>query len=217
MTENQPEGPQAPRSLLSEVFSRPRFMLVVAILILELAIFVGGLLTPVPAATQQSLLNETNSQFVPLQNAGPVQLVFLIFEHNLVIALAEMIPIVGGLVFADTVYTTGLAAQALLASQGLPGQWGAILFAYPFSIVEFSAYAVAVGAGIMLVVAWTRKQLRRELKVFAAEAGVIVGILLAAAAMETATGLSPLVGLVLWLPTCAGVAALLILVWNHKP
>lgn len=212
-----PPGEEAPRSVASELFSRGRFTLVVAILIVELAIFIAGLFTPVPAATQQNLANQTNSQFAPLQNAGPVQLAYLIFTHNLGIALAEMIPIAGGLLFAVSVYTTGLTAQALVSAQGLPGGWGMILLAYPYSIVELSGYAVAVGAGVMVAVAWTKKRLHRELRVFVAEAAVVGVILLTAATMETATTISPLLGLALWLPTAAALAGLLVLVWKRRP
>lgn len=201
-----------PASAVAELFGSTRVKLVLAILAVEVLVFLVGLFTPVTPSVRQLLLNETNTEFAPFQGAGPVELVTLIFSHNLLIALAEMIPGAGAVLFMTSVYSTGVAFQVLVTSKGLPALWGVVLFAYPFSLVELSAYAVAVGSGIMLLLAWRRKGLRQEIRVFALEGMTVALILLAAAAMEAATTLSPLLGLGLWLPTAVVLALLIALV-----
>lgn len=180
---------------------RTRVLLVVGVFLVELGIFVLGLLTPLDVATQHSLANQTGSQFSFVQNATAVQLIFFIFTHNLGIALVEVIPVFGALFFMLSIYTTGLATQAIVGSYALPGVSGLVLFAFPYSFVELSAYAISVGAGTMLLVAWRKGTLGKELKVFVLEVGLVGAILLVAATMETITRYSVFIGLALWVPT----------------
>ncbi len=210
-----PDTPPEP-SATSEVLSRRRLLLVLAVLVAEVGLFFVGLLTPLSDASRQALVNQTSSQFGDVQSGTAVQLAGFIFAHNLFIALAEMIPIVGALLFAVSVFSTGLAAQALVASQGLPAQWGAVIFAFPYSLVELSAYALAVVSGFMLLSAWRRRSLGRELKVFAMEGVAVTAILLAAAAMEAATvRISFVLGFALWLPTGLGLAVIIVFAWRR--
>jgi len=202
---------EKPKGVKAELLDRRRILLVVAVLLVELALFASGLLTPLSNSAQQSLANQTNSQFAQVESASPIQLAVFIFTHNLMIALIEMVPVLGAFLFVLSVYSTGLAAQAIVVSQGLPSQFGAILFAFPYSLVELSAYAIAVGAGIMLLVSWRRKKLHREIKVFALQGVVVAAVLLVAAAMETATDISPLLGFALWLPTGLALAGIIVL------
>lgn len=208
------EGPathgEQPRGIAAEFFDRGRMLLFVGVLVAELVIFVTGVATPLSNSAQQSLVNETNSQFAGFQSASPVQLVVFVFTHNLFIALAEMIPVAGAFLFVFSVYTTGLAAQVIVVSKGFPAEAAAILFAFPYSIVEFSAYALAVAAGIMLLASWRRRRFRRELRVFVLEAMLVAFVLIIAAGMETVTGISPLIGFALWLPTGAAVAGIIL-------
>jgi len=201
------------RSAVAELFGRRRLLLILGILIVELAIFAFGLLTPLSSPVQQNLLNQTNNQFGSVPTATPTQLVALIFTHNVVIGLVEMIPVLGALLFVYSIYVTGLVAQVIAVSAGYPSQFGVILFAFPYSIVELSAYAIAVGAGMMLLVSLRKKRLRRELKVFVLEMVAVVVVLLAAALMETATRFSPLVGFSLWIPT--GLAAAGVVIYSR--
>jgi len=201
------------RSAVAELFGRRRLLLILGILIVELAIFAFGLLTPLSSPVQQNLLNQTNNQFGSVPTATPTHLVALIFTHNVVIGLVEMIPVLGALLFVYSIYVTGLVAQVIAVSAGYPSQFGVILFAFPYSIVELSAYAIAVGAGMMLLVSLRKKRLRRELKVFVLEMVAVVVVLLAAALMETATRFSPLVGFSLWIPT--GLAAAGVVIYSR--
>lgn len=203
-------GPEP--SAASEILSRRRLLLVLAVLLVEFGIFFVGLSTPMSVSTREALANQTGNQFGGIQSGTAAQVAAFIFTHNLSIALGEMVPIAGALLFALSVYGTGLAAQALVVSQGLPVQWGAVIFAFPYSLVELSAYAVAVVSGSMLIASWRRRRLRRELRVFLLEGVAVAAILLVAAAMEAATvKISFLLGFALWLPTGVGLAAIIIL------
>jgi len=174
----------------------------------ELGIFVAGLLVPIDAGTKGIIVNQTTTSFAPLQGSPPAQVVLLIFSHNAVIAMIEVIPVMGAFAFVGSMFTTGVIAQALLASNGVPGFFGAFLLLFPYSLVELSAYAVALGSGIMLIVGWRMRRLRSEVQVLLEEVIVVFALLLLAAAMEEATSLSPLLGFALWAPTGIAVGVL---------
>lgn len=203
----RPESTSVTRSLLD----RKRLLLMLVALLLEFGIFFAGLLTPVSVSTQQSLANATTSQFGLARSGSVTQLAEFIFTHNLAIGLAEMVPLLGAFLFVFSVYSTGLAAQAIVAASGYPSQWGAVIFAFPYSLVELSAYAVAVASGSMLLFAWRRKRLRGEIRVFVAEIAAVALVLLVAAFMEAATiRVSWILGLALWLPTGLGLAVIIV-------
>lgn len=207
-----PEPIPENRSVLSELLSRRRLVLVAVVLFVEVAIFLAGLLTPMSPSTQQSLANSTGGAFGIVQTGTPAQLVAFIFAHNLLIALVEMVPVLGALLFVFSIYSTGLVAQALVVSQGQPAQLGAAILVFPYSLVELSAYALAVGAGIMLLLSWRRKRLRREIRIFVLEGLGVVAILFLAAVMETTTiKISPLLGLALWVPTGIALAGIIVI------
>lgn len=185
---------------------------------MEIGIFFAGLLTPLGASTQQALANQANSTFGGVLGGSAPQVAVSIFAHNLSIALLEMVPAAGALMFAFSMYSTGLAAQALVAAQGLPTSYGAVIFVFPYSLVELSAYSVAIVSGTMLLVAWRRGRFRRELKVFVLEGATVAAILLVAAAMETVTvDVSVVAGFALWLPTGMALAAIIILAGRRRP
>jgi uncharacterized membrane protein SpoIIM required for sporulation len=226
MSEPQPPVPQPPvpeprPTLRSDLLSTERLLVFVVVFAIELAIFILGLVTPIDPATKQTIANETSSQFGGLQNEASYQVAIFIFSHNLEIALVELIPILGGAFFLISVYATGLATQVLVSASGLPGIYGLVLFALPYSFIELSAYAVAAGAGTMLILAVRRKRLKRELRVFAAEAVVVAVILIVAAVMETLTieliqAYSLAGGLILWVPTLAMVAGLVVAITRGR-
>ena len=214
MSESPPEvqaPAQIPRSLTSELLDRQRLLLVLGVFVIELLIFVSGLLTPLSTGEQQIIANQTSSQFAPIQSASLQEQVVFIFSHNLLIALAEMVPVFGAFLFVYSVHFTGLATQAIVAEKSLPGLAGLILFLFPYTLVELSAYAIAVASGVMLIWAGIIKHLMRELKVFVIEVGVIVSVLFTAAAMEAATSSSWIVGIALWIPTGLAIVGLKIL------
>ncbi len=184
-----------------ELLSRGRLLLLAGVFVMEMAIFFSAMLIPVDPSTQQSLQQAANTLRNTTSHASPGGMVELIFSNNVRIALAELIPGLGGLVFVYSIFITGQVIQVAAMSTGVPGAvYGALLFVFPFAIVELSGYALAVASGTMLIVSFMRKRLRREVRVFALEVVGVVVVLFVAAAMETATLLSPEVGLALWLP-----------------
>jgi len=205
-----PPAPERPRSAASELLDRRRLFVFLLALLVEFAIFVFGLVTPLSVPAQQTLENQTSAQFAAVPTASAQQLVTLIFTHNLLLAYLELVPVLGAFVFVYSIYVTGLVAQVIAASAGYPGQLGVILFVFPYSLVEFSAYAIAVASGVMLLLAWRRKTLNREIRVFGLELVAVAAVLALAAVMETVTRFSPLIGLVLWLPTGLGVAGVVL-------
>lgn len=192
------------------MMERDRILLFLGSLVVELVILAAGVVTPLSRSEQLSLANETNTQFGSVPSLGPGQLLLFIFAHNLPIAFTDMVPVLGAFRFVLSLYSTGLATQVLLASRGLPSVFALVLFLFPYSIVELSAYAVAMGSGIMLIVGWRRKRLRREFRVFILEGGIVALILLVAAIMETTTSFLPLVGFALWLPTGLALVGIII-------
>jgi uncharacterized membrane protein SpoIIM required for sporulation len=201
-----PEQREPPKGLIAELFDRRRLLLFLGVFLVELALFGAGLLTPLPGSVQVALSKETNTLFGGVQSASPGEFVVFVFSHNLVIALSEMVPVLGAFIFLFSVYSTGVAAQVIAITNGYPSQFGVVLFLYPYSFVELSAYAIAVGAGLMLVLSWRRGRMLREFKVFVLEILLVVAVLIAAAAMETVTRFYPSIGLVLWLPTGLALA-----------
>jgi len=208
---------EPPRSALSELFDRRRLLAFLVALVAEFAIFVFGLLTPLSVPAQQTLENQTSVQFASVPTASAQQLLTLIFTHNVMLAYLELVPVLGAFVFVYSIYVTGLVAQVIAASAGYPGQLGVILFVFPYSLVEFSAYAIAVASGVMLLLAWRKKRLGRELRVFLLELVAVAVVLVLAAAMETVTKFSPLAGLLLWLPTGLGVAGIVLFSKRRQP
>ncbi len=203
-----PPAPERPWGIFGELFERRRLLLFLAILVIEFGIFAAGLFTPLSGQAQQDLQNQTNTAFASVPTATAPQLISFIFQHNLAIAAFELVPIIGALFFVYSIYVTGVVAQVIAVGAGYPGQYGAVIFVFPYSVVEVSAYAIAVGAGVMLLLAWRNRRLGHELRVFVIEMTATAGVLLMAAVMETVTRFSPVVGLLLWIPTGLAVAAI---------
>lgn len=181
---------------------RGRLLLLLGVFVLELLLFFGAMVVPIDPSTQQRLQQAANSLQNSTSNQAPIAVLGLIFSNNVRVALAEMIPGAGALVFFISILNTGEVVQVLALSNGVPGVfYGVALFVFPFSIVELFAYALAVCSGSMLIIAWRRNRLRKEARVFVYELIGVVAILLVAAAMETITLLFPEIGLALWLPT----------------
>ena len=201
--------PQPRPSAVKELLGRRRLALMLTVLLVELAIFFLAASVPMDMATQQALQNEAKNVTGASSSLGPTGQFVYIFTHNAVIAFGEMVPVVGGLLWVVSIYVTGQIFQAVALSQGAPGAlYGLFLLVFPFAIVELSAYAVAVGSGVMLIVAWRRRRLRNETRVLVLAIGVVAAMLLVAAAMETVTITDPTLGIALWIPTGLTIAVL---------
>jgi len=206
----EPPAPLPHPSAASELFERRRLFFILAVLVVELVIFFVATSIPIDATTQRSLQNEAKNLAGTTGNLGPTDLFLFIFTHNAMIALGEMIPILGGFLWVFSIYTTGQIIASVALSQGFPGLlYGVLVLVLPFAIVELSAYAVAVASGTLLLVAWRRHRLRKEMRVLALEIGLVAVMLLTAAAMETVTIVDATVGFLLWIPTGLLVVALI--------
>jgi len=212
----QPEGAPRQPSLVDDLLSRGRIYLMLGLFAVEVLIFVAGLFTPLGSETQQSIANQTNSQFDFVKTATAIQVVFFIFGHNLLIALIELVPILGAFFYLFSIYSTGVATQAIVGAQGLPTFTGLVLFFLPYTFVELSAYAIAVGSGTMLIASAAKHRFLRELKVFGVEIVLVAVVLLLAATMETITTYYVVVGLALWAPAGLLLAAAIVLAGRRK-
>jgi hypothetical protein len=183
----------------SGFITRQRILLLAGVFVLELVVFFAATVIPLSPAKAEGLRQLANSTFP--HGAPPLQTAADIFSHNLLVALMDMIPVVGAFVFLYSIFTTGQVLQAFALHYGIPAPLlGALLFVFPYTIVELSAYVLAVVSGSMLVVAWRRKRLRTETEVLVIEIVGVASMLLLAASMETMTELSPGLSLMLWLP-----------------
>ena len=213
----EPIPPPRP-SAVKELLGRRRLELILTVFLVELTIFFLATSVPMDAATQQALQNEAKNLTGASNSLGPPGQFVYIFTHNAAIAFGEMVPVVGGLLWVVSIYATGQIFQAVAISQGAPGAlYGLLLLFFPFAIVELSAYAVAVGSGVMLIVAWRRRRLRSEMRVLILELGIVAAMLLLAAAMETVTIVDPVLGIALWIPTALTIAALTLIFVRAQP
>jgi uncharacterized membrane protein SpoIIM required for sporulation len=201
------------RSPFGSLASHGRLSFIGAVFVVEIAIFFVAMVYPISPSDQQNLLQQARDLISSTTSKGPLGLMLSIFANNVRVAFLEMIPVAGPLIFAYSIFVTGQILQAFAISSNVPAPLvGFFLFFLPFAVVELSAYAIAVSSGIMLLVAWRRKRLGSELKVFAVEALVVALVLITAAAMETVTIEDPLLGFSLWIPLLAAVVGLILFV-----
>ncbi|MDV3243809.1 MAG: stage II sporulation protein M [Nitrososphaerales archaeon] len=196
-------------SLKKELMGRRRVILFGLAFAIELTIFFGAMVYPIDPTRQQALVQQANTLVESTSGQGSAGIFATILANNMRVALLEMVPVAGAALFALSIFTTGQVIQALAVSSNLPGPvFGLALFLFPFAIVELSAYAVAVASGSMLLVAWRRRMLGKEVRVFALEMTLVVLAIVVAAAMETVGLVDPFVSFALWLPTAVGMATL---------
>jgi len=181
------------------------------VFLVELAIFFFATSMPINATTQQGLQQEARNLSGATSGMGPADLFAYILTHNAAIAFGEMIPILGGFLWVVSIYATGQVIQVVAISNGAPGAlYGLLLLFFPFTLVELSAYTVAVASGIMLIVSWRRHTLSFEVRVLVLEACLVAALLSCAAAMETVTIVNPILGLALWIPVGVTIAGLIL-------
>ena len=191
------KGAETRRGLLRS----PRVVLFLVILIIELVLFLGAMSVPLDPAQQQSFLKEEQQLTASVNARSPLDTLSLIYLNNVRIGLIEAVPFVGPLFFGYSIYTSGQILAAFAVSRNVPPiLLGAVTFVFPHALIEFAGYAVAVTAGLMLILSGIRRRLRKEIRVFAKELLAAGGLLLLGAVIETLEIVSPLVGFALWLP-----------------
>ncbi len=217
MSEPPVAEPEPEPSLAEQLLRRGRLIAFAAAFAIELAIFFGAMVYPLDPVQQKALLDQANALTNSATGQGPAGMFSAIFDNNLRVALLEMVPAAGALFFAVSIFTTGQVIQALAISSNLPGPlFGVALFFFPFAIVELSSYAVAVASGTLVLVAWRRKTLASELRVYLLEGIVVVVAVLIAAAMETVGIVNPFVSFALWLPTALSIAMFVVYIRGRR-
>jgi hypothetical protein len=187
----------------SEAFARRRLLVFAAFFGVELLILATGLTVPLAPAERQAIQQAAEAQ-LPSGGTSPLALFADIFANNIRWGLLEVIPLAGSLLFGVITFSTGEAIQVLGSSGALnlPGALvGLLLFAFPFTWVELSAYAFATMAGSLAFMAAFKRRLRKEMPTLLVEVVVVGALIASAALMETITIESPLGGVLLWVPT----------------
>ncbi len=196
---------------MMELLERRRTAAYLVAFLVEIAIFFIAISYPVPSNRLPELQQEARNITSYAQTSGGFGLVGIIFGNNIRVALLEMIPVYGIIVFAGVMFETGQVLQVASYSTGVPGLIvGMALFLFPFAFVELFSYAIAVASGNMLVFSALRGRLRKEIRVYVLEAISVVLLLFLAASMETLTIMDWRIGLVLWLPVIMAIVWLAI-------
>jgi hypothetical protein len=141
-----------------------RITLLLVNLALLMLFVTTGTLTPVPKPTAQEIYNELAS--VPVTPE-------VIFLHNIMICLVEIIPLLGTLMLVVSGFATGLGLSAISIVTGTnpAADLWVLLNQYPHTWLEFLAYSLAATEGtmvfLMLIAVGFRLLFRRELKILA--------------------------------------------------
>lgn len=210
MIKGEGEAPgEIQRKVLDEIFGRPRARVFLAILVIELGVFFAGMLSPLDTASQQQLLNEGKSIVQSATSGTPVQTFFAIFLNNFRVALLEMVPVLGYFLAGISLFTTGEVLQVFSLADNIPPiASGIATFVFPHALVEFAGYAFALTEGTMVIRAAVGRKLKAEIKLAGYEVIVVAATLALAALIETVEIVSPIVGLVMWLPVILIMMAL---------
>ncbi len=171
---------------------------------LEVIAFIALSAVPLPPAIQSSLIQQYDS-LQGVTRAPYITSALLIFSHNFLIASLELVPAIGTIWFVVSTAVTSVTISALGSSLGYPGPVISLtLFTLPHSWIELPAYAFATTEGIFVLMAFTRKSLRREANRFLS-AWVLIGFtLIVAAFFESAEikleGINAFVPYATWIP-----------------
>ena len=129
----------------------------------ELAVFIVLPSIPFLRGEQQSYTQQAQQLGNMLNGRTFLEQTWVVYFNNLRVALVEMIPGLGAVVFGASLYDTARVTQAIALTQNLPaGLLVLLLFILPHSWIELSAYPVATGEGILFLNSLLRWLLREE-------------------------------------------------------
>ncbi len=195
-------------SIIDEILSPLRVKLSVLLLAISIAIFFAAMAIPIDSAQRQSLVSEGKSLIQSATSGTSIDTFLAIFLNNIRVALPEMIPALGLVVWSFSLFTTGQVLQAFSLDANIPPfATGIITFAFPHGVVEFAGYAFAVTEGTMLVLAPFKHRFRAEVRFVGYELVLVAATLILAAVIETVEIVSPGVGLLMWIPVILIVVA----------
>jgi len=166
-----------------------RIFAILAFFLLSIIVTVAGVLAPMSFGDAQSLsqgLAETRQE---IDSMDLVHSTVAIFENNFLISLVMFVPFVGPFFGFYVLHNTGLVISAVsqTSSPPVPGLLTFfLLWFYPFTWMEFIAYATAIAESVWLAWRIIQRKGLRELKMTGILIGSVAIILLAAALIEAA-------------------------------
>ncbi|MDA4137257.1 MAG: stage II sporulation protein M [Thaumarchaeota archaeon] len=204
-------------------FARRGLLLCVALFLIEVALFfvISGL--PFFAGEQALYTSQSNQIGNEFQNAGLLATFWGIFTNNLRIGLIEMIPGIGLILFAFSIYATARIVEVDAISYSAPAALVFLsLFLFPHTYIELPAYAVATAEGLLLLYALFRwlfdstgrssVRWRTEGTQFVVNLAIVTVMLLVAALFEAVEiRLGGVLSLVTWIPFVVLVVVVLVL------
>ncbi len=138
------------KGAISEYASRG-LLLFVLLFLLEIGVFLLVVSLPFLPGEKAIFVNQSNQIGSEFKNASLATQFVGIFTNNFRIGLIEMIPGLGGALFAFSLYSTARIIEVEALTQGVsPVLLVLFLFIFPYSYIELPAYAVATGEGLYL-------------------------------------------------------------------
>jgi uncharacterized membrane protein SpoIIM required for sporulation len=189
-------------SILDKRWIRLAFLMFVV----EVILFYIIASIPIGASEARSLTDSYNSVQSSLQTTNLVGRALLIFGNNVKIALMDMVPVWGAILFSISTYTTSRTIEAIAYLQPstvahLPPQvLITLLFLFPHSWLELPAYAIAFTESIYITYSIFTHNFTNELRRVAAVLVFVVFLLFIAALFESAEITYPSYALALWAP-----------------
>jgi len=153
------------------------------------AALVGVFLVSFLIGTAYKMSNDEARQFLEEYRASTQGIgVSGIFVHNVSNTLGMFVPAVGVGWGIYNAWSTGAAFKILLSLNSVLSQSSPVivLLSTPFGVMEVVSYGIAMSRSLfLLIVIVKKKPLKKELRNAAIEIGIIAGILLVAAFVES--------------------------------
>jgi len=157
-----------------------RFITIIFFLVLSIVVTVAGILTPMSLQDAQDRSKDLNTTQQEIRSLSVWEMTLAIFENNFLICLLMFIPFVGFFIGSYVLYNTGLVigAVGLTSDPHISGVLIFLaLFIFPFSWLEYIAYATGFSGNLWLSWRIIRRkglwELRRTAKLIAISAGLL--------------------------------------------
>ena len=156
------------------------------------AAFLLGLVLVYVAASQQAVSPSDATALAGTLPSESTTTAGSIWSHNLIVALTELVPIIGIGVAGFSAWITGLTTASITEVGKVPSSAVVeYLMTTPFFWLEFSGYALSLTASLWLIMAAAKKRLRTELPYFVLTAAMMAAILGVSALVEMSYILHP--------------------------